>query len=115
MKLLKISEGDALYIAANGEFATVDKISKEDLLRLVDLTLGQDVEFDEYEEGAVKNQAHQIVYKSVLEKLEELKQRRSEFIDESERLYLQDYERYSDELSRADDEGVTCDGGEPSE
>jgi hypothetical protein len=102
MKLLKISDGGAFYRAADDEFATIDKITKDDLVRLVDLTLSRDVEFDEYDEETVRNQAQQIVYKSVVEKLEGLKQRKKEFTDESERLYLQEYDRYSEELSESD-------------
>jgi len=113
MKLLKISDGSAYYCAPDGEFATIDKITKDDLMRLVDLTLSQDVEFDGYDEDTIKNQAQQIVYRSVVEKLEELSQRKSEFIDESERLYLQDFERYSDELSKSDEEYATCGDSEP--
>lgn len=100
MKLLKI-EGDlGYYRDGQGEFAPVDKITKEDILRLVNLTLGEEVEFDEYKDEDLKNHAHQIVYKSIFEKLRELKERRQEFIDESERLYLLEYERYREEPSQ---------------
>jgi hypothetical protein len=105
MKLLKVSDGEASYLGPDGTFVSVDRIAKEDLLRLVDLTLSEDVEFDSYDETAVKNQAQQIIYKSVVERLEELKERREEFTDESERLYLAEYERYSEELSGANAEG----------
>ncbi len=100
MKLLKIEDNLGYYCDDNGEFASVDKITKEDLLRLVNLTLGEEVEFDEYNDEDLKNQAHQIIYKSIFEKLREFKSRRQEFIDESERLYLQDYEKYRDEPSQ---------------
>lgn len=100
MKLLKI-EGDIGYYRDNqGEFAQVDKITKEDILRLVNLTLDEDVEFDEYKEEDLKNHAHQIVYKSIFEKLRVLRDRRQEFKDESERLYLQEYEKYRDKPSQ---------------
>jgi hypothetical protein len=59
--------------------------------------LNDDVEFDEYDEEVIKNQAHQVVYKSVCRNLQSLKERRQEFIDESERLYLDDYKRYTAE------------------
>jgi len=95
MKLLKIENNAGYYLAENGSFAGVDEITKEDLLRLADLTLHEDeVEYDEYTDEGLKNQAHQIVYKSVFEKLKGLRDRRKEFIDESERLYLAEYERY---------------------
>ncbi len=101
MKLLKIENNLGYYRNDQGEFAQVDKITKEDILKLVDLTLGEeDIEFDEYNEENLKNQAHQIIYKSISEKLQGLKDRRQEFIDQSERLYLQDYEKYRDEPSQ---------------
>ena len=100
MKLLKIENNCGYYLNAQEVFAPVDKITKEDLLRLVNLTLEGEVEFDGYNDERLKNQAHQIIYKSVFEKLQGLSERRQEFIDESERQYLQEYERYRDELSQ---------------
>ncbi len=100
MKLLKIKDNLGYYRDDQGEFAPVDKITKEDLLRLVNLTLDEEVVLDEYNDEDLNNQAHQIVYKSIFEKLRVLRERRQEFIDESERLYLQEYERYRDEPSQ---------------
>ena len=102
MKLLKIEDNKGYYFDNQGEFATLDKITKDDILRLVSLTLdmNQEVEFDEYDLDNLKNKAHQIIYKSIVEKLQELKKRRKEFIDESDRLYLEAYEKYRDEPSQ---------------
>lgn len=77
------------------EVILIDKIGKDDLLRLVDRTLDQDViELDPYDDQAIKNQAHQVIYKSIHQKLADLRKRRQEFVDESARLFLEDYERY---------------------
>lgn len=95
MKLLKISENLGQFLDANGDYSPIDKIGKDDLLRLVDRTLDDDeVEFDAYDDQAIKNQAHQVIYKSVFQKLSDLRKRRQEFIDESARLFLDEYERY---------------------
>jgi len=102
MKLLKIEGNIGYYLNDKGEFAPVDKITKEDILRLVNMTLDEEVEFDEYNDEDLKNQAHQIICKNIFEKLQGLKGRRQEFKDESERLYLQEYERYRDEPSQQD-------------
>ena len=100
MKLLKIENNLGFYRDNQGEFTTVDKITKEDILMLVNLTLGEDeIEFDKYNDENLKNQAHQIIYKSIFDKLQGLNDRRQEFIDESERLYLQEYEKYRVEPS----------------
>ena len=97
MLLLKIGNSLGQFLDGGGVFQPIDRITKEDLLRLVDVTLREEAEFDEYDEEKIKNQAHQIVYKSIYEKLRELKERKQAFIDESERLYLADYEKYKGE------------------
>ena len=95
MKLLKIENNSGCYCDENGEYHPVDKLGKEELLQLVNRTLHEKaVEFDDYDENLIKNQAHQIIYKSVLRKLRSLEERRDEFIDESARAFLEDYERY---------------------
>ena len=97
MKLLKIEGNQGHFRDASGKHKPIDKITKEDLLQLVTWTLNEkEVEFDAYDENVVKNQAHQIVYKSVLQKLENLRGRKQEFIDESERSFLKEYEKYHD-------------------
>lgn len=100
MKLLKIDNRLGHFLGESGDYVPIDKITKDHLLRLVNLTLANNVEFDEYDEGQIQNQAHQIVYKSIYEKLHGLRERRQEFMDESERLYLQDYEKYRDGSSQ---------------
>ena len=97
MKLLSIKDNEGFYLDKSEQYTPVDKITKEDLLRLVNLTLQEDVEFDEYDDNAIKNQAHQIIYKSVFEKLRDLRDRKNEFVDESERLYLKEYEKYQED------------------
>jgi hypothetical protein len=101
MRLLRIDGSLGQFLGEVGDYRPIDKITKDDLLRLVDLTLREeDVEFDEYDEEKVKNQAHQIVYKSIFGKLRELRGRKQESIDQSERLYLAEYERYRGEASQ---------------
>jgi len=101
MKLLSITNNLGFYLCETGQYKPVDKITKEDLLRLVNLTLREDIELDAYDENVIKNQAHQIVYKSVFEKLRGLKDRKKEFVDESERLYLKEYEKYREDSKKA--------------
>lgn len=94
MKLLKIESGQGLFLAESNNYLPVDKLTKEQLLRLVNLTLNEEVEFDEYAVEKLPNHAHQIIYKSVRDKLSDLRGRKAEFLDQSERLFLQDYEKY---------------------
>lgn len=98
MKLLRINESAGEFQTEDGQFRTVDKIAKADLLRLLDRTLVEDdVQFDPYDEKSLKNQAHQVIYKSVLHKLQEVRSRRQKFVDESARLFLEDYQRYREQ------------------
>jgi hypothetical protein len=99
MQLLKIDGSQGMFLDSAGDFRSIDAITKEDLLRLVGVTLTDEVSFDEYDEHKIKNPAHQIVYKSIYEKLRELGDRKQEFTDESERMYLAEYERYKGEAS----------------
>ncbi len=94
MKALKIENNHGHFLTEENDYETVDKIDKAILLRLVNLALEDDFEVDEYDEGELKNQAHQIIYKSISEKLNDLHQKRNQFRDESERLYLDEYEKY---------------------
>lgn len=113
MKLLKADSDLGYFLTNEGNYRAIDEITKEDLLRLVRSVLKDDAELDEYDENIIKNQAHQIVYKSIYRNLLSLKGRRQEFIDESERLYLEDYKRYSEDASQpensADPKGLAAD------
>ena len=95
MKLLKIENSCGHFLLESGDYSPIDKISKDDLLRFVNITLSEElVEFDAYDESMIQNHAHQVIYKSVIRKLQSLQERKQEFVDESARLYLEDYEKY---------------------
>jgi hypothetical protein len=101
MKLLRANEGYGEYLGAAGNYLPIDKIRKEDLLRLAEATLSADVaDFDEYDENMIKNRAHQVIYKSVSSKLRDLRTRRQEFKDAAARLFLEDYEKYRGSVAK---------------
>ena len=78
-----------------GNYEPIDKITKEELLQLVEQVLvEEEIELTEYDEEQIGNPAHQIIYKSVYDNLTDLRLRKDEFIDESETLFHEDYERY---------------------
>ena len=99
MKLLQIENNQGFFLNEKGSLSPVHELDKKQLLWLVDQTLDDSIaiEFDEYDDGKLRNQAHQVVYKSVYEKLVALRERRREFVDTSERLYLADYEKYRED------------------
>ena len=57
--------------------------------------MNSDVEIDDINEKGISNQAQQIIYKSVFEKLNSLKANKSKFKDEADRAYLDSIEKYS--------------------
>jgi hypothetical protein len=103
MKLLKIENHLGHYRTEDGTYHKVDQITKEALLWILEKVLDGSGELDEYDENELKNQAHQVVYKSIYSNLKALEDRRDEFIDESERLFLDDYKRYMKDASPQED------------
>lgn len=94
MKALKIENNQGFFLTAEKAYATIDKIDKGALMRLVNTALDDEFEIDQYDDENLKNQAHQIIYKGISEKLNALHQKRNQFKDESERLFLDEYEKY---------------------
>ncbi|MBB1341249.1 hypothetical protein H5158_06290 [Pseudoalteromonas sp. SR45-6] len=94
MKVLKIEQNQGFFLTKESTYEPIDKLDKSVLLRLVNSALGDDFEIDTYDDSLLKNQAHQIIYKSISEKLVDLHERRQQFCDESENLYLDEYEKY---------------------
>lgn len=99
MKLLKIEDHLGLFLSKDGSYRSIDEITKDDLLRIMERVLESSGELDPYDEEKIKNQAHQVVYKSIYSNLKALEDRKQEFIDESERLYLEDYKKYMEDAS----------------
>ena len=95
MKLLKIESGNGYFRLEDGNYLEVDKINKEHLLWIINVTLAGEVEFDVFNEHALQNQAQRIVYKNIAEKLQNLAGRRQEYKDESEKLFQKEYDKYS--------------------
>lgn len=94
MKILKVENGNGYYWC-NEQYIPVDKISKDHLLELINITLEHEVSFDPSDEQSLQNQAQRIVYKNILMKLQDLASKRQEFRDETEKLYEKEYERYA--------------------
>ncbi len=102
MKFLTIDNGQAMYTIDPTVPASVkiDQISKEDLFRLIELCITDDsFEMDPYNEALLQNKAHQIIYKNIYQKLEDLKKQRVRFSDEKTVLYRAAINKYSAELS----------------
>lgn len=92
--MLKIDNNLGWFKKHDGEYEQIDKITKEDLLRIMENILESDTEMEEYNEEKIKNQAHQVVYKSIYNNLKSLNDRKDEFKDSMERLYQEQYTKY---------------------
>lgn len=109
MKLLKADDSQGHFVKKADEFTPIDQITKEDLLRLAELALEQDeVDFDPYDEEVIKNEAHRIIYRNILDKLESLRGRRDEFIEKRDGLYRDACEQYQQDLSGRNGQGVAA-------
>jgi len=97
MKYLKIKESKGFFLKESDQWVELDQIVKEDLLCLLDKAIiADDFEMDEFNVSFIGNKAHQIIYKHLYQKFDELKQNKSRFKDESEQLYKSAIEKYSE-------------------
>ncbi len=100
MKYLKINNNKGYYLKiddTSGEtWNEIDKISKEDLMNLLNKAIEADFEMDDFIESNLANKAHQIIYKNIFEKFKELSLTKDRFKDESENLYKAAIEKYSE-------------------
>ena len=94
MKVLKIEDYKGFCLTDESTYLPLDKLDKTILLNLVNLALTEHFEIDEYDESLLKNEAHRIIYKSVSQKLNDLHQKREKFNDESDNVFIEEYEKY---------------------
>ena len=102
MKYLMIEKGQGFYRLDESKESkkSLDKITKEDLLVLVELCAEKvDFDMDQYDVTLVHHAAHQIIYKNIFQKLDDLRQRRVSFTDEKCLLYRAAIAKYSSELA----------------
>jgi len=95
MRYLKIENNQVLYLNSDEEWETIDKIDKNILLYLLNKIIEEDeFEMDEYKEALIGNKAHQIIYKNIYEKFNNLINDKTRFQDESRELYRDAFEKY---------------------
>lgn len=95
MKYLKIEKNMGFYSIDSTEWKSIDKLDKADLLSLVNLVLTRDFEMDKFDETLLRNPAHNIIYKHIYGKLNDLSNDKNRFKDESTNLYKKAIEKYS--------------------
>ena len=102
MKILKIENSRGLFLKESNQWEEIDKIDKEALLALLDIAISNDFEIDEYNTDSLKNKAHQIIYKHLSQKFNELSDNKNRFKDESEQLYKIAIDKYTESISKED-------------
>ena len=97
MKILKIDDNKGYFSLDGNDWIIIDEINKENLLSLVDISLTDEFEMDEFDKKKLGNPAHQVIYNNIYKKLSELSTRRTRFKDEIEALHKEAIEKYSQE------------------
>jgi len=98
MKYLKIENSKGYYQLEPNKWVELDQIGKDDLLTLLDKAINDDFEMDDFDTETLGHKAHQIIYKHLYQKFNELKENKNRFKDESEQLYKSAIEKYSESL-----------------
>lgn len=115
MKYLEIKNNQGYYYN-DKKMVEIDKINKDDLLRLISHAEGENFEMDKYDEDQLKNEAHRIIYQNIYEKFSEFLLHREQFDREVDRLYARAIGEYNadvgEESDEEDIEGVEESGGE---
>lgn len=104
MKYLLIEKGQAFYRFDENEATKkpIDQITKEDILKLIELCLADEsFEMDELTSANLQHSAHQIIYKNIHAKLNDVRLKRIGFEDEMSTLYKSAIDKYSLELEKS--------------
>ena len=98
MKYLRIKNGKGYFLNSEEVEIEIDKIKKDDILNLLDLASDETINFeiDTMECDKIKNEAHKIIYQSISSKMQDFLERRMQFIEESNSLYKDALEKYTE-------------------
>lgn len=101
MTYLKIDNNKG-YFRIDGtseEWTELDQISKDDLLKLIDKATKEEFQMDEYKDELLQNPAHNIIYKNIYSKFNELLSNKTRFQDSINAMYKTAIDKYTFELS----------------
>ena len=94
MKYLEIKNNNVYYVDLEGKKNPIDKITKEDLLYLINKSLEDNFEYDIYESDKIGNQVHNIIYKSIESKIKDFISHKLEIKDEISNTYKDAINKY---------------------
>jgi len=98
MKCMIIKDGKGYFSLDGSKLQEIDKITKDDLLNLLDIVISSDTEMDSYSDDTLQQPAQKIIYRNLFQKLSDLSVNRTRFKDESEALYRSAIEKYESAL-----------------
>lgn len=95
MKYLIIKDNKGFYTLDGEHEKPLDKITKEDLLSLLNAIIEKkDFEMDIITSSNLQNPAHQVIYKNLYQKFDEISKGRIAFNDEKTNLYKEALNKY---------------------
>ena len=97
MKYLKIENNQGFYYDGK-KCQEIDKINKDDLLKLLNVAENNEFEMDPYDEKLLKNKAHQIIYENIFLKINQFLNEKYQFKTEVDNLYKEAVEKYSADI-----------------
>lgn len=94
MKHLKVESGKGQFSIDGSAWIDLDKFGKDDLLKLVDLALQDGFEMEPYDKEKIPQPAHEIIYRNLFTKLNELAGKKDRFKDESQQQFREALLKY---------------------
>ncbi len=116
MTYLKIENNKGLYRtdASIEEWTEIDKIGKNDLLKLLDIATTEDFSMAEYKYELLQNPAHNIIYKNIYGKFTELLSNKTRFQDSVNAMYKSAIDKYTIELDEVKENEKVKENENPS-
>ena len=97
MKYFKIENRIGYFYSEKEErHVEIDRISKEDIIKILQAATNVEVEFDidETTDDGLNNPAHQIIYAHLTDKFKEILEKREQFYEESKLYYKDALDKY---------------------
>lgn len=94
MKYLEINNNKVFFLNKSGEKKTIDLISKEDIMYILEKSVEKNFEFDLYDDAKIGNQVHNIIYKEISKKIQNMIESREDLNDDVDSLYRDEWQKY---------------------
>lgn len=97
MNYTKIDNSNVYFrLNEDMDWKQISEIQGDDLIVMLEKALGEEeFEIAEYDNELIKNEAHNIIYKSIYEKIYEIRQDRENILDENLQRYSDVIDKYS--------------------